>query len=92
VIAVVPTIEELLYRGYAVERLSVALKSRAGAVVVSSIPFALAHAPTWGMGVALVLIVPALCHGAFYAWRRELTVNVLMHVATDALGFFLRAP
>jgi membrane protease YdiL (CAAX protease family) len=48
VVVVVPTIEELLYRGYAIDRLSALMNSRALAVLVSSIAFALVHAPTWG--------------------------------------------
>jgi membrane protease YdiL (CAAX protease family) len=91
-VVVGPSIEDFLYRGYAIERLSAVMRSRPKAVLTASVIFALAHAPTWGMGVGLALVVPAILQGALYAWRRDLAVNALAHVATDALGFFLWAP
>jgi membrane protease YdiL (CAAX protease family) len=92
VVIVVPSLEELFYRGYAIERLAAMMRSRAAAVVASSVVFALVHAPTWGVAVSVALLIPSIFAGAFYAWRRDLVAMVLSHVATDALGFFTWAP
>ncbi len=88
----VPLIEDFLYRGYAIERLSSLLNNRGGAVLLSSLAFAASHVPSWGLSIGLVLFLPAVCHAAFYAWRPELAVLVVSHVATDALGVFVWQP
>ncbi len=93
-VLVVAPIEELLYRGYAIERLSAAMTPQLGArraswlaAAVSVVAFALAHAPLWGPGVAFVLLIPGVFGAAFYLWRRDLAANVLAHVVTDLVGF-----
>jgi membrane protease YdiL (CAAX protease family) len=80
------TIEDVLYRGYAFERLSVYLRSTWVAALVSSLIFAYAHAPLWGLGVSGALVIPALLGTLFYLWRRDLVANIIAHVATDLLG------
>jgi membrane protease YdiL (CAAX protease family) len=86
IIVVDATIEELLYRGYALDRLAVVLRSQAAAVVLSSAIFAYAHAPLWGVGVATALLLPALLAGTFYLWRRDLSTMIAAHIATDLVG------
>jgi membrane protease YdiL (CAAX protease family) len=80
------TIEDVLYRGYAFERLSVYLRSTWGAAIVSALVFAYAHTPMWGLGVSTALVVPALLGSFFYLWRRDLAAYIMAHVATDLLG------
>jgi membrane protease YdiL (CAAX protease family) len=92
VVIAIPTIEDLLYRGYAIDRLHTLTGSRALAVGLSSICCAFAHVPLWGLEVSLAMLLPTLLHTAFYAWRRELAVNVTSHVVTDALGLFTWSP
>ncbi len=92
VVLVVPALEEMFYRGYAIDRLSNITKSPAAGVVVSGLVFGLAHAPVWGIGAGVALVIPALVHGAFYAWRRDLIALVISHIATDVLGLFLWEP
>jgi len=79
-------VEDFLYRGYAFERLSVYLRSRWGAAVLSALVFAYAHAPLWGLGVSTALLIPALLGSFFYVWRRDLAANIMAHIATDLLG------
>jgi membrane protease YdiL (CAAX protease family) len=78
-------LEDLLYRGYAQERLS-SLVGRTGGAAVTTLLFAFAHAPLWGLGVAALLVMPSAVGAAFYAWRRDLAALVLAHVATDLIG------
>jgi uncharacterized protein len=83
------TIEEFLYRGYAFERLALLLRSQTGALVLSSLIFAYAHTPLWGLGVSTALVLPAIFSTAFYLWRRDLAANVMAHVVTDLAGIVL---
>ena len=86
------TIEDVLYRGYAFERLSLYLRGTWAAAIVSSLIFAYAHAPLWGLGVSSALVIPALLGGLFYLWRRDLAANIIAHVVTDLLGVVVFNP
>jgi membrane protease YdiL (CAAX protease family) len=75
-------VEELLYRGYAVERLGTVTKRRWLGAVLATAAFALAHVPAWGLGFALVADLPAgILLVSFYLWRRDLIANMLAHSA-----------
>jgi membrane protease YdiL (CAAX protease family) len=91
VVVVTAPLEDLLYRGYAQERLS-SVVGRTGGAVVITLLFAFAHAPLWGLGVAALLVLPSGVGAAFYAWRRDLTALVLAHVATDLIGIVGATP
>jgi membrane protease YdiL (CAAX protease family) len=73
-------IEELLYRGYAIERLITLTGRRWMAGAVSTIAFALAHVPAWGIGFALAADLPfGIVMTVVYLWRRELAANAIAH-------------
>jgi membrane protease YdiL (CAAX protease family) len=74
------------------EKLSAVLGSRLAAAVVSSVVFAYAHAPLWGIGASTALLIPALFSALFYLWRRDLSANVLAHIAVDLVGVVINAP
>ena len=73
-------IEELFYRGYAIERLAV-LTGRAWiGGLISAVIFGLAHIPEWGWGFAIAADLPfGLLMTAFYLWRRDLVANMIAH-------------
>jgi uncharacterized protein len=75
-------VEELFYRGYAIERLQAVGLTPAWAVGIPLIIFALGH---WTGGAANILIALAL--GAiltgFYVWRRDLVANMIGHGSVD---------
>jgi membrane protease YdiL (CAAX protease family) len=54
--------------------------------------FAYAHAPLWGIGASTALLIPALFSALFYLWRRDLSANVLAHIAVDLVGIVINAP
>src|SRR5204862_1712701 len=64
-------VEELLYRGYAIERLQAFGLKRAWAAGLPLVIFALGH---WTGGAANILIALVLgaILSAFYLWRRDL--------------------
>ncbi|MEQ1761173.1 MAG: CPBP family intramembrane glutamic endopeptidase [Vicinamibacterales bacterium] len=75
-------VEELLYRGYAVDRLAGLTGRSSVGGVIAAIVFGLAHAPFWGLGPALAANLPfgLLMVGA-YVWRRDLVANAAAHAA-----------
>jgi membrane protease YdiL (CAAX protease family) len=81
-------VEELFYRGYAIERLqSIGLKKFVAAAI-PLIVFALGH---WRGGWANVVIALALggVLSASYLWRRDLVANMIGHFLVDFVGVIL---
>ena len=75
-------VEELLYRGYAVERLGALTGRRYVGAGLATLGFALAHVPAWGLTFALVGDLPfGILMTGFYVWRRDLVANMLAHSA-----------
>ena len=75
-------VEELFYRGYAIERLRMIGLGRFWSITIPLVIFSLGH---WSGGAANVLI--ALAAGAiltgFYLWRRDLVANMIGHGLVD---------
>lgn len=75
-------VEELFYRGYAIERLRLFGLGRFWSVIIPLVIFSLGH---WSGGVANILI--AFAAGAlltgFYLWRRDLVANMTGHGLVD---------
>ena len=75
-------VEELFYRGYAIERLQMMGLGRFWAVTIPLVIFSLGH---WSGGAANILI--ALAAGiiltGFYLWRRDLVANMIGHGLVD---------
>jgi uncharacterized protein len=81
-----PTVEEILYRGYAIQTLASISGSRAIAVIVSTTAFGLAHVPGWGWGPATSALLSGAVAAVFYVWTRDLNALILSHVVTDFFG------
>jgi uncharacterized protein len=83
-------VEELFYRGYAIERLQSLGLGRLASSIIPLTIFALAH---WTGGAANILI--ALVLGAiltaFYLWRRDLVANMFGHFLVDFVANVLPA-
>ena len=78
--------EELLYRGYSIERIAMLTGSYWLAGTISVVIFALAHVPVWGWGPALTTVVSGAVATAFYIWQRDLVAIIITHVITDFAG------
>jgi membrane protease YdiL (CAAX protease family) len=78
-------LEELFYRGYAIERLEALGLNRFWAGTVPLLIFAVGH---WTGGWANIVI--ALVLGAvltlFYLWRRDLVANIIGHFMVDFIA------
>jgi membrane protease YdiL (CAAX protease family) len=88
-IVVVGTIEEILYRGYAIERLAWLSGSYWVAGTVSVAASALAHVPMWGWLASSSFVISGGALTAFYVWRRDLSATIVAHVVTDLVGIVL---
>jgi membrane protease YdiL (CAAX protease family) len=75
-------VEELFYRGYAIERLRMIGLGRFWSVAIPVVIFSLGH---WSGGAANILIAfaAALILTGFYLWRRDLVANMIGHGLVD---------
>jgi uncharacterized protein len=75
-------VEELFYRGYAIERLQMIGLGRVWSVAIPLVIFSLGH---WSGGAANILIAFAagLILTGFYLWRRDLVANMIGHGLVD---------
>jgi len=77
-------VEEILFRGYAIERLQELTGSILSAAVISWLAFTAMHINSWGV---VFLIYPGF-HGVIltllYVWRRNLSSNIIAHWVVDA--------
>lgn len=78
-------LEELFYRGYAIDRLETLGLGRFWSVTIPLIIFSIGH---WTGGWANILIAFALgaILTAFYLWRRDLVANMIGHGLVDFIG------
>lgn len=81
--------EELLYRGYAIERIAMLTGSYWVAGAVSTLFFGLGHVPGWGWGPSLTTVASGAVAAAFYIWQRDLAALVIAHVITDFAGIVI---
>jgi len=78
--------EEILYRGFAIERITTLTGSLWLAGVIAVVVFAVAHVPMWGWGPALATLVPGAILTLFYMWQRDLAACIVAHVVADLAG------
>jgi len=78
-------VEELFYRGFAIERLQAVGLKPAWAAGIPLVIFALGH---WTGGAANILIALVLgaILSAFYLWRRDLVANMIGHGTVDFIA------
>ena len=78
-------VEELFYRGYAIERLQALGLGRFWAAIVPLMIFSVAH---WTGGWANIVLAFALglILAGFYLWRRDIVANMIGHVLVDFIA------
>lgn len=81
--------EELLFRGYAIERLSEISGSTTIGACAAYVIFVGLHAPFWGIGGTLQIGVWSLLVTWLYVRRRTLVPCIVMHVLNDLFAFVL---
>lgn len=81
--------EEILFRGYLLERVGEAAGALWVGAVVSAILFTLLHVPLWGVGGALQIGVWTIIVTVLYVRTRDLGACILMHVLNDLFAFIV---
>src|ERR1700730_1111741 len=81
-------VEELFFRGYAIERLE---SIGCGRFLSAAIPLAIFAATHWTGGIPSVIIalVLGMVITLFYLWRRDLVANMIGHGLSNFLGLVL---
>lgn len=81
--------EEIVYRGYLIERVETLSGSKWLGFAVSVVAFTAAHAGSWAPSQLIVVFAGALVMGLFYLWKRDLILLMIAHFVADAVGFGL---
>ncbi|MEN8172951.1 MAG: type II CAAX endopeptidase family protein [Chloroflexota bacterium] len=76
--------EEIIFRGYIIERINEITKKKWTAVLVSLIAFILPHTMSWNMTHVIAVVLPlGLILSGLYLWKRNLLFNMIIHVVID---------
>jgi membrane protease YdiL (CAAX protease family) len=78
-------LEELFYRGYAIERLRSLGFNRWVAAGVPLLIFSIAHWTGGWANIAIAFVVGAILT-AFFLWRKDLVANMMAHTLVDLIG------
>jgi len=79
--------EEILFRGYPIERLQAWTGSRFVAAIVPLAAFSLAHVGSWGWSHLVVAAFGGGMLTVLYLWRRNLWANIVAHCIVDGVAF-----
>jgi uncharacterized protein len=79
--------EEILFRGYPMERLEELSGSRVIAGVVTCAVFTLDHISFWGWHHIFIAGSAGAALTVLYLWRRNIWVNMIAHFVVDAAAF-----
>lgn len=82
-------VEEILFRGYPIERLEELTGSKWLAVLIPGAIFIGGHYVFWGGGQLIVVAFGTVVLTMLYMWRRDLVCCMIAHAATDMIGFTL---
>jgi membrane protease YdiL (CAAX protease family) len=82
-------VEETLFRGFTVTRLSVLTGRTWLAATLALLGFCALHVPMWGWGFAVGGLVGGAAAMAFFVWRRDLLALMVFHTITDAIGLIV---
>lgn len=82
--------EELLFRGYAIARLTRFTGNVWTAALVATLCFTLAHLPRYGLsgGLFAVAIIGAIL-SALFVWRRNVTACIALHWLIDGISLLI---
>jgi len=78
--------EEVLFRGYPIERLHELTGSRAIAAILPLVAFTLAHIGPWGWSHVIVATFGGVMLTWLYLWRRNLWVSIFAHCLIDGVA------
>lgn len=80
--------EEIVYRGYAIERLHFLTGRRWLAALLAGLAFWLTHM-SWGGAQMIVVGFGTVIFVGLYLWKRDLPMVMVAHILADLIGFAL---
>jgi membrane protease YdiL (CAAX protease family) len=76
--------EEVLYRGYPIERITEITGNKWLAVLISVIAFVLPHIAGWNLTHIVAVVIPlGIVLSGLYLWKRNLIFNMIVHIVID---------
>jgi uncharacterized protein len=78
--------EEILFRGYGIERLTALTGSPAIGALVPWFVFTICHLNAWGFTYLIAIAPVGAVLTGLYLWRRDLNANIVTHFLTDAFS------
>ena len=82
-------VEEILFRGYIIEKVRYLTSSSTLAIAVSVAAFTYAHLASWGLVHLIPVFGGGVVFAVLYVWKRDLSSNMIAHFITDAAGFLM---
>ncbi len=89
IVVAAAVVEEVLYRGYPIERLESITGSTTLAAAIPVVLFVGVHLPTWGPVAGAGQLFETLLLTGLYVWRRNLPACIAMHATIDGLGLVI---
>ncbi len=81
--------EEIMFRGYPIERLKELTGNSFIAALLPLALFSLAHVGPWGWSHLIIAGFGGAMFTLLYLWRRNLWVNIVAHVLVDGIGLLV---
>ena len=82
-------VEELLFRGYTITRLTMLTGNVWLAGGLALVAFAALHVPSWGWGFAIIGLLGGTVATTFFIWKQDLLALMVFHTCTDAVGLVI---
>ncbi len=80
------TVEEVLFRGYPIERLLPIVKSKTVAGLLPLLVFTFGHQFSQQPGNLIIVFITGAFLTVVYLWKRDLTINITLHFIVDFLS------
>jgi membrane protease YdiL (CAAX protease family) len=84
-------VEEVLYRGLAIEQMTVLTGQRWLAALIAGVIFVLAHTVHFDLHQLVPIAAATFGMTAIYLWRRNLWINIIAHALVDAVALVVVA-
>jgi membrane protease YdiL (CAAX protease family) len=84
-------IEEIFYRGLAIEQLTVLTRNRALAALIATLAFVFSHALRFDLAQLIPIATLGFALAGLYLWRHNLWINMVAHAFVDGLAFVVVA-
>lgn len=79
-------VEEVLYRGLAIEQITALTGSRGAAALIATLIFVIAHLVHFDLVQLIPIVIASAGFAALYLWRRNIWINIVAHTLIDAIA------